>query len=54
MPTVMKLAGWKVPSPLPSRTETLLPLPLLATTKSSLPSPFTSPMATDWGLKPTG
>ena len=33
--------AWKVPSPLPSKTPTLL-LPVLATTRSSFPSPFTS------------
>ena len=42
---------WKVPLPLPSSTLTVLLLSL-ATTRSSLPSPFTSTNATDYGSAP--
>src|SRR5260370_749702 len=44
--------AWKVPSPLPSSTETVLSL-LLATTKSGLPSPLKSPTASEVGALPT-
>src|SRR5207244_127124 len=46
------LAGVKVPSPLPSSTETSLDPPL-ATARSRWPSPLKSPMATEYGLAPT-
>ena len=39
-------AGWKVPLPLPSSTETVLD-PALLTARSSLPSLLKSPTATD-------
>src|SRR6059058_2590684 len=42
----MVSGAWKVPSPLPSSTETVLK-PRLATTRSSLPSAFKSPSATE-------
>ena len=42
---------WKVPSPLPRSTLTLLPL-ALATTMSGLPSPLTSATATERGCVP--
>src|SRR5207302_875022 len=42
----------KVPSPLPSSTETSLDPPL-ATARSRWPSPLKSPMATEYGLAPT-
>ncbi len=45
-------AGANVPSPAPSRTLTLLE-PMLAVTRSGLPSPFTSPTATEYGVVPT-
>src|SRR6266581_3500419 len=51
MPTNKVVAGWKVPSPLPSSTETVLD-PALATARSTLPSPLKSPTATDTGLDP--
>src|SRR5262249_15921571 len=43
---------WKVPSPLPSNTETVLD-PALATARSSLPSPLKSRTATETGFVPT-
>src|SRR5207244_13011619 len=52
MPTATVGAGWKVPSPLPRSTETVLD-PELATARSSLPSPLKSPTATEVGLVPT-
>src|SRR5439155_5939236 len=41
----------KLPSPLPSTTETVFELPL-ATARSGLPSPFRSPIATELGPLP--
>src|ERR1700674_3273230 len=51
------MGGWKVPSPLPSNTPiTPWSVPLqghgLVTTKSGLPSPFKSPMATELAYSP--
>jgi hypothetical protein len=52
-------AGWKVPSPLPSRMETCwgegvpLEVPEAETTAmSSLPSPLKSSMTADWAAEP--
>src|SRR5579883_1912100 len=45
------VGAWKVPSPFPSRMETLFP-PLLTTATSALPSPLKSPAATEIGLVP--
>src|SRR5262244_2069181 len=45
-------ADWKLPSPLPKNTETLLEL-ALATARSSAPSPLKSPTATETGVLPT-
>src|SRR6266480_3035703 len=45
-------AGWKVPSPLPSSTETS-PEFQLAAARSSLPSPLKSPTVTEVGRDPT-
>src|SRR6516165_7841775 len=56
------VAAEKVPPPLPSKTE-IVPAgggravgspPILAVTRSSRPSPFRSPMATELGLIPVG
>ena len=51
MPVLTSAAFVKVPSPLPRRTLTLLPLPF-ATARSSWPSPLKSPTATDCGPLP--
>src|SRR5258706_66595 len=55
-PVAMSLLGPKVPSPFPSNTETTLSnignAPKSVTTKSSLPSTFRSPIATERGLVP--
>src|SRR5207244_8704586 len=51
MPTNKVVAGGKVPSPLPSNTETVLD-PALATARSGLPSLLKSPTATDQGAPP--
>src|SRR5437879_9731988 len=51
MPTTKVVAGGKVPSPLPSNTETVLD-PALATARSGLPSLLKSPTATDQGAPP--
>src|SRR5580658_336081 len=51
-PVLNSSCGWNVPSPLPSRMLTLLE-PLFAVATSSLPSPFTSAIATDNGWTPT-
>src|SRR5439155_22830255 len=47
-PTGKFIATWKVPSPLPSRTETLLEF-ILATARSCVPSPLRSPTVTERG-----
>src|SRR5215831_3588417 len=47
-----EVVGLKLPVPSPSRILTALP-PLLATARSSLPSPLKSPTATPHGRKPT-
>ncbi len=44
-------AAWKLPSPFPNSTETLLER-MLATAKSSTPSPLKSPTATEEGCSP--
>jgi hypothetical protein len=53
-PTVKGLFGaaWKVPSPLPSETETLREFWLL-TARSALPSPLKSALVTEVGPDPT-
>jgi len=45
-------AAWKVPSPFPKSTLKLLEL-LLATARSSFPSPLKSPLVTQSGSTPT-
>src|SRR5258708_19102448 len=50
-PAPKSTAGPKVPSPLPSSTETLFE-PTLATAKSSSPSPLKSPTTTETRLDP--
>src|SRR5262249_11525376 len=45
LPVAYVVAGWNVPSALPSRTETVFD-PALATSTSAMPSPLTSPIAT--------
>ena len=47
------VAGWNVPSPLPSEIETLS-VPARATATSRLPSPLKSPTAIADGLVETG
>src|SRR5437867_1462718 len=51
MPTAKVCAGWKVPSPLPSSTETVLAREL-ASARSCTPSLLKSPTATDTGVAP--
>src|SRR5213083_2893974 len=52
-PVAKSVFAAKLPVPVPSRTEIVLE-PKLATTRSSMPSSFTSPIATDRGPAPTG
>src|SRR5712664_3294630 len=51
-PAAKLSAAWKVPSPFPRSTETLLELKATATARSSHPSPLKSPTATETGLSP--
>src|SRR5213593_1265476 len=51
LPVAKSLLGPNVPSPFPSSTETVLE-ELFATTRSGLPSPFRSPIATELGYVP--
>src|SRR5262249_18204378 len=53
VPTATFLAAWKVPSPFPRSTLTVL-LPPFVTARSSLPSCWKSPTATEGGPAPTG
>src|SRR5439155_26974830 len=52
VPVAMSLLGPRVPSPLPSSTETVL-VPWLATARSIFPSPLKSPLATELGFDAT-
>ena len=45
VPTAKSDLGWKVPSPFPTRTDTVF-APAFAVTRSGLPSLFRSPTAT--------
>ena len=52
-PTATSGFAWKVPSPLPNRTETLLE-PEFWAARSILPSPLKSAFVTVVGVDPTG